>query len=69
MQTITIEIRCDFHLDNRAESEKIMLDVAKEKANEIVATAALLAGKRQPQCSIQCGDFFSVVEPVNVSNE
>lgn len=65
MQEITIQIRCDFHLDQRTECEAIMLDLAKEKAEEIIATAAMMQGKRPPSVSIQCGDAFSVVEPVD----
>lgn len=69
MQTITIEVRCDFELSNRDESEKIMIEVAREKAQELVTTAALMAGRRQPSVVVQCGDFFSELHPVDVVKE
>lgn len=55
METVTIELRFDFQ---DADKNEIILQAAREKARELLATAMMLKDKRDPQISFQSGNMF-----------
>jgi len=55
MRTIKIEIRCDLE---DPEKDKIMIQAAREAAKTLLATVALISGKRRPQIVLETGDMF-----------
>ena len=66
MQTITIELRIDFDTIDKEVKEKVMMQLARQAAKELLASAAMIAGKRAPRISLQCGDFFAYTENVEL---
>lgn len=66
MQTITIELRVDFDSIDKREKEEVMLEMARVNAKELLAQAALIAGKRAPAITLQCGDFFADTKQVEL---
>lgn len=63
MRTFTIELRVDFQ-----DSEKYdaMLDLARQAARELMATALLLRDKRDPTIAFSTGDMFSKDENMEI---
>lgn len=69
MQEITIQLRVDFERDRKEECEAIMEDAAKTAAKHLLTTAAMIAGKRSPQVSLQVGDMFSTTKEIELAND
>lgn len=55
MRTYTIELRCSFESDDKYEA---MLDLSRQTARDLLATAILLKDKRDPQIKFQSGDMM-----------
>jgi len=66
MQTITIELRVDFDTVDAKLKEPIMLDLAQQKARELLTDALLIAGKREPQIMVTSGDFFATTKEIGL---
>ena len=66
MQTITIELRCDFDTANKEIKEPIMLKIAQQIARELLTKATMIQDRRAPQIMIASGDFFSETKDVAI---
>ena len=55
MRTYTIELKADFQDEDKHD---VLLQVAREKARELLSMALLLKDKREPQIAFQTGDMF-----------
>jgi len=63
---VKITLRVNFDTDGKAEREQITLDACRDAAQTMLATVAMLAGKRKPRVMIECGDMISEVQNVEL---
>lgn len=63
---VTITLRVNYDTEGRKEREQITLDACKDAAQTLLATTAMIAGKRKPRVMIQCGDMISEVQSVEL---
>lgn len=63
---VTITLRVNYDTEGRKEREQITLDACKDAAQNLLATTAMIAGKRKPRIMVQCGDMISEVQHVEL---
>lgn len=66
MQEITITLRIDFDTVNKKVKEPIMLGIVRNTARQLITSAMMISDQRKPQISVQCGDFFSTNEEIEL---
>ena len=63
---VKITLRVNFDTEGRAERESITLEACKDAAQTLLATTAMISGKRKPRVMLECGDMISEVKGVEL---
>lgn len=66
MRTVTIELRFDA---DEEEKHQVMLDVAKQAAKHLFASALLISTKRKPDIAMFTSDMFAGKEEIMLAED